>query len=601
VAVEVEGATRLARPARPLVPSAPAELLVLDVGRPTADWTRLLDDPEPPDRALSTVDAAIRDLSRGSVLLPSTAELRHRLRVVDQRLAATAEWAAGPSIDRRVAARLAEEAGEHALAAAELAAEREALDDDLAATEASVAAARADEQRVPGGSAPAGPLPSARRLSADGVALDRLEAALAARDAAAGEAVAAANTAAVCRRAVAARRPARPRVPAWAQPALLLLAVGLVGLAVVLLAGDASGWAVVVAVGAASTAVVALLVPGRPSRPALPVSVEQLDRRRQRAESDQRRWEAERSARSAAVEELALHLGLSADVAVDDLVRRRDEQQRALESRLRSEDADRRRTVARNTGDAAGERHRQLLGQRAVLEARLETVAHAWATWRKAHDLPAWSVPDDAVECYRAVAAGLPAPGDDPAELRQLRQGLLEELGRRTRELDRLALARWLLRRAAAAPSPAAVPPAPSPRAGPVAPAELRVRTGELLSLASGGRVVGVRVELPDRPVLSLAGGGELALGADRDARVLADLCAVLAVGELAAAPARWPLVVGGLEAWPAGAGREVVRDLLTEVARRTQVLVVGAPADAANGAGATGRPGIRVAVTPSE
>jgi hypothetical protein len=230
----------------------------------------------------------------------------------------------------------------------------------------------------------------------------------------------------------------------------------------------------------------------------------------------------------------------------------------------------------------------------------MEVIERRWSAWRNEHGLPTWSAPDDAGERFAAVAAGLPAPGDDPAELRQLRQGLLEELGRRTRELDRLVLARWLLRGAAAAPADAPPSRGSSP-ADAGAPADLRVRTGELLSLASGGRVVGVRVELPDRPVLSLAGGGELALGADRDARVLADLCAVLAAGELAAGPAGWPLVVGGLEAWPAGAGRQVVRDLLSEVAGRTQVLVVGAAADDANGSAPTDRPGIRVAVTPSE
>ena len=139
--------------------------------------------------------------------------------------------------------------------------------------------------------------------------------------------------------------------------------------------------------------------------------------------------------------------------------------------------------------------------------------------------------------------------------------------------------------------------------------ARLRERTTELLSLASGGRVVSLRVELPDRPVLSLADGGELPLGPDRDARVLADLCAVLAAGELAAGPDRWPLVVGGLEAWPPGAGREVVRDLLAEVAGRTQVLVLAsgtADGPAARTPGRhrlTAKPArdIHLAVTPSE
>jgi hypothetical protein len=106
-------------------------------------------------------------------------------------------------------------------------------------------------------------------------------------------------------------------------------------------------------------------------------------------------------------------------------------------------------------------------------------------------------------------------------------------------------------------------------------PARLRERTIELLSLASGGLVVGLRIELPDRPVLRLADGGELPLGHERDARVLADLCAVLATGEQAGGPDGWPIVVTGVEAWPDGPGQQVVRDLLDHVATRTQVLVL--------------------------
>ena len=223
--------------------------------------------------------------------------------------------------------------------------------DDPAAPELSAATERpaADE-----------PPPTTQQLITEAMALRELGRAMVGADEADGEAAAAGNTSTVLRRALAARQRPRGRVATWAQPALLAVAAGLVGLALVLIVRDASTAGIVVAAVAVGAAGLALVVPTHPTprrgRSSAMSSPDALQRRLERAEADRRAWEAERGHRAGRVAELAQPLGLTERPGAADLTARRAELERAFEARRRFDEG--RRQAAAETPDTVTPRRR---------------------------------------------------------------------------------------------------------------------------------------------------------------------------------------------------------------------------------------------------
>ena len=329
-----------------------------------------------------------------------------------------------------------------------------ALDDDIAATEEQLAAAKADEARLitelealsegpshpPGGEADADPADREREL----------EEARRRRRHAQAELDAATTTATVLRLGIERSIGDGPAWMRWVQPVALAVASASVLVAVALLTSGVSRAGIAVAVVALLSAAASLVLPTRPLRE--PQDVTRMRTRLEQADEDIRFWDGELSAQTERATAIASSLGLPADVG-DDAFRhlgptngdraaaRVGEAPGAnrgindgVEARTRE------LSVARNTASAAAERVTALRRERDLRTDRTAPTAGAVGT--------------------EAGAAG--ATCSLRAVLRQEHRGLADELNRRRWTHDRRAVATWLLAHSAAGPTPpahAAEPP----------------------------------------------------------------------------------------------------------------------------------------------
>jgi hypothetical protein len=484
------------------------------------------------------------------------------------------------------------EVAEFSTGFAELRAEMQDVDADLDAIERTLRETAEDTLRIGHEIPDTLPPPSLAELNRLSDVLSELRRAVTEREQAVTEAIAAGNTAAVMRHGVA--QASRPRWLGKLQPGLLGLSAALVIMAVVLLTREKNGLGITAGLAALVAATVAFVLPGRPAR-ALP-DAEVLGARATRAERESSTWQDEAQRRSAEVTRLAGALDLSPEPTETELARVSEQIAAWRALRERTDGLARATAVATNTTTAAKDRRSDLMAKRREVERRQSELEASWLAWGQRQGVSASLTPDDlaagrwsddgheadrgreADEGLEAEATGLRVELD-PLELRQARQGLLDQLGRLYWEADRLALASWLLHRQP--PSAKGGPTSTGSKAsenGTVASiddvAGLRRRAGQLLS-ALVDRSITVSTDRGGRPQLSDAEGRtQLLDDVDGETYALVGMCLRIAAAEQAAG-GEWPVLVRAPGTTTPLHAATPLAVLLSELAHHTQVLVI--------------------------
>jgi hypothetical protein len=626
VVLEQDGQRLRARPGQAAAPEAPADRLIIDAAHPKPDWRWLSIGPATAvgregsgaaaqngeqDRTADTqvsdgagqVDGWLRSLIEGTAGTPTADELRRELAEIDRLLVEAeereqallplpsrpADKADGPSAGRDERATSSEtrapapdgaatdslpdlsvevrrEASVYATAFADLRAEMQAVEADLAAIEATLEDSA--EEALRAGHLPEQDSPSPEELSRLAEGLVEIRQAVKDRDEAVAEATAAANTAEVVRHGAVRAQAQRPWYIAQLQPVLLGLSASLVVVGIIQLirgtpaVGLVSGGAAVIA------ATLAFLMPSRSTPPT--AASEELEARAVRAESDSSRWQIEANRRASIVSRLAGELNLPTDPTETDLGRLAHKlaawREQREETAGRTHDGE----VAKNTTTAAIDRRHHLRNQQVELQSREAAVEASWGAWCREHRVPAWWSAEDVVAGHPADLT-LEAP-TDPTELRQARQGILDQLGRLYWEADRLAATRWLLERSVRGPNVDATAKASGSATEDAD--ELQRRTSQLVSELRGRRMT-LAVDGRGRPVLSDSDDESMPLDQiDDQTQAIVGMCLRVAAAEQAA-KGQWPVLVRapGTNAPPHEASPLAL--LLGELARHTQVLVV--------------------------